>query len=223
MRRWVADNVTLQQAPEPSALIVEWLRSLRCLRGVALGYLVPDTRMLPEESLRFFAVDYADRGDERDYANWLDALCDGALSLRSSGRADKLLREAALSRATAREPDLTGFLLRSVAVWRWPDIQVEGFVSDSPAKLVAHDRPAPDVLLAIFSGQLRQVVLSEPVRTVHFASRGDLPIPRDEHGVVDVKRLHEAAQAEDSARLAKRLTVNAAARVRFAAITEPDG
>ena len=76
MRRWVADNVTLQQAPEPSALIVEWLRSLRCLRGVPLGYLVPDTRMLPEESLRFFAVD----------ANWLDALCDGALSLRSSGR-----------------------------------------------------------------------------------------------------------------------------------------
>jgi hypothetical protein len=213
MRRWAADQITLQQAAEPSAHIVEWLRSLRSLRGVPLGYLVPDTRMLPEESLRFFAVD----------ANWLDALCDGALSLRSSGRADALLREAALRRATAREPDLTGFLLRSVAVWRWPDIQVEGFVSDSPAKLVAHDRPAPDVLLAIFRGQLHQVVLSEPVRTVHFASRGDLPIPRDEHGVVDVKRLHEAAQAPDSARLATRLTVNAAARVRFSAIKGPDG
>ena len=48
-----------------------WLAGLQTLAGVPFAYLVPDARMLPPESIRFFAVD----------PNWTTALTDGALSL----------------------------------------------------------------------------------------------------------------------------------------------
>ena len=51
--------------------ISAWFKSLRRLEGVPFNYLVPDERMLPAESIRFFRVDHA----------WVDCLADGAFSI----------------------------------------------------------------------------------------------------------------------------------------------
>src|SRR6476620_8800187 len=51
--------------------VSSWLNDLQALIGVPFSYLVPDSRMLPAESIRFFAVD----------PNWITALIDGALSI----------------------------------------------------------------------------------------------------------------------------------------------
>ena len=41
------------------------------VRGVPFNYLVPDERMLPAESIRFFQLD----------ESWMDCLLDGAFSI----------------------------------------------------------------------------------------------------------------------------------------------
>jgi hypothetical protein len=214
MRRWDPDEVDPGPVAAPDARIVQWLRALRRLEGVPLGHLVPDTRLLPAESLRFFALDPA----------WLDALCDGALSLRDSGAADTALRRSALELATAGEPAVSGFLLRSVAVWRWPKIEILAYTDagPGPATPLREDRPAPDVLLALYAGTLREVQLSEPARTLHARSQRPLPIPRDARRRVDVQRLVASSGAATPAELARRL-VAGGARIRFLAREGGDG
>jgi hypothetical protein len=214
MKRWVADEIEPGPVLAPGERIVEWLQALRRLEGVPLGHLVPDTRMLPAESLRFFAVDPV----------WLDALCDGALSLRDSGDADTDLRQTALELARAGEGTVTGFLLRSVAVWRWPKIDIRAFVDDDPepAEPLREDRPAPDVLLALYRGTLREVELAEPARTLHARSEQPRPIARDGRGRVDVQRLVHNSGAATPAELARRLAVGGA-RIRFLSREADDG
>ena len=48
--------------------VVSWLTRLHLLYAVPFAYLVPDIRMLPAESIRFFQVDNG----------WVEALLDGA-------------------------------------------------------------------------------------------------------------------------------------------------
>src|SRR3954447_18760906 len=61
----------LDQAPPFPDSAGRWLARLCLLGGLPFDHLVPDARMLPPESMRFFFVDQ----------NWLDALVDGALSI----------------------------------------------------------------------------------------------------------------------------------------------
>jgi hypothetical protein len=74
----IADTFADPAAIQPSleeVLIPEdlskWLGRLRLLKGVPFNYLVPDERMLPPESIRFFYLDM----------NWIDSLLDGAFSI----------------------------------------------------------------------------------------------------------------------------------------------
>ena len=53
------------------AALADWLARLRLLYGVPFNYLVPDSRLLPQESVRFFYID----------RNFTDRLVDGALSV----------------------------------------------------------------------------------------------------------------------------------------------
>ncbi len=61
---------SLDEVEFPEAL-ADWLGRLRLLKGIPFNYLVPDERMLPPESIRFFYLDM----------NWVDALIDGAFSI----------------------------------------------------------------------------------------------------------------------------------------------
>jgi hypothetical protein len=166
--------------------ITDWLSRLRNLHGVPFTSLIPDVRMLPQESIRIFRID----------ENWIDCLIDGAFSIgRSTTGNGDASREAAMfgririplrnRAATARPRRIfggeharanaegsqtrSGFLLRSGVVSGWPSMEVRAFDADGrelePVRL---DRPAQDVLFAVFNGELAKLSFSEPAETLHF-------------------------------------------------------
>jgi hypothetical protein len=185
-----------QAGPAPDD-VSAWLANLQTLAGVPFAYLVPDSRMLPPESIRFFAVD----------PNWTAALVDGALSIAATtapaAAASEALRpgaliaagQAAASRrrapaaprpaAAADEPGApadepgaggaptySGFLLRSAAVADWPGMQVNGYADPQAATpalpIVRLERVGPTILLALFAGMIQRVDLTEPGQHLYF-------------------------------------------------------
>jgi hypothetical protein len=79
VRDLLAAHVTSAMDP-----VTDWLAQLALLHQVPFRHLVPDERMLPVESVRFF---YLDPG-------WTAALTDGALSIGVEGSRDLELQEA---------------------------------------------------------------------------------------------------------------------------------
>src|SRR6516225_7814276 len=61
-----------------------FLAHLRLLVGVPFDYLVPDARLLPDESIRFFYVD----------RSWTDRLVDGAVSVGKIGTREQAHHQA---------------------------------------------------------------------------------------------------------------------------------
>jgi hypothetical protein len=169
----VANSTPLETA-EPDVPLPDYvahaLARWRLLHDVGFRYLVPDARLLPPESVRFFTLDEA----------WLDELVAGALSAGGFGSRERLQAARALPAALAAaqahmpvvrdvrrqrlllhspelhavvetaaeeaEPALTvtGLLLRSAAVTGWPAMQVRAWASDDPA----------DVPLGVDPGEL---------------------------------------------------------------------
>jgi hypothetical protein len=164
--------------------IADWLSQLRLFHGVPFHLLVPDPRMLPPESIRFFAVD----------ENWIAALLDGAFSIGRSATRDassevpalrELLpraaagthgvRRARLGRergaAEASPAEMSGFVLRSSIAVGWPGLEVSGYSTtdhSGPLELLRLDRVADDILLCLFAGRVRMVTFSEPADTLQF-------------------------------------------------------
>jgi hypothetical protein len=94
--------------------IANWFQDLELLKNVPFNYLVPDTRLLPPESLRFFWVD----------SYWVDCLQDGAFSVGRVTKEDLRLdvqKSRSLRRSkTQSDKTITGFLLHSEVVSGWP-------------------------------------------------------------------------------------------------------
>ena len=186
----------LQDDPDSPALYVrDWLAELYLLYGIPFVNLVPDARMLPPESLRFFFVD----------PNYLEALMCGALSIGVQGSRENLWQtsaRSALRAATARAmlsvrarkrghlgtPDppvppptetMAGFLLRSALVSGWPGLEVRGFSDtggNSPLDLLRMDRLAADVLLCLFAKPPARVEISEPKEGLAFGHEDDFAV-----------------------------------------------
>jgi hypothetical protein len=122
------------------------LAHLRLLIGVPFDYLVPDSRLLPDESIRFFYID----------RSWTDRLVDGAIAVGKIGTREQAhhhahhpavcqqldltergVRELQRKRGTFAEVKgslptnpaniVTGFLLRSGAVSGWPHMDVRAY------------------------------------------------------------------------------------------------
>lgn len=144
----------------PPAGVQRWLARLRLLHGVPFPYLVPDERLLPPESVRFFHVD----------PNWVEALLDGAFSVGRSCEGDLVHeREGQPLRATGPDEGTTGLLLRSRAVVAWPGIEATATARDGTRLAVARrERLAPDLLLLLFDGAARDVELHQPSEALHF-------------------------------------------------------
>ena len=159
--------------------VVDWLARLRLLCNVPFAYLVPDHRLLPSESIRFF---YLNR-------NWTDAAVDGALSVGAVASKDRAQLQAlhatlraALDRwerrvwardaqATPTEGPaevVTGFLLRSRAVSGWPGLHVRASHDGHQLQLLRMERLAPAVLLVMLDGIPDRVVIEEPRAGVQF-------------------------------------------------------
>jgi len=142
--------------------LADWFERLIRLEGLPFDHLVPDQRMLPPESLRYFTVD---RG-------WLECLVDGAFSVgrsMDSDREDDRLRRELLPPL----PVMSGYLLRSSLVPAYPGLQAmvydHGNKDRVPLRLVARRTLAPDLVLALYTGDEPAAV----VRRVHlYMARG---------------------------------------------------
>jgi len=157
-------NPAQVEAPTPEAELPSYMESflahLRLLVGVPFDYVIPDSRLLPDESIRFF---YLDR-------SWCDRLVDGAVSVGKIGSREQSHHQAhsavvqqqldvserivrvlqrglkgfADAKQTASQnPEsadiTTGFLLRSAAVSGWPHMDVRAFNGDVPAGINPSD------------------------------------------------------------------------------------
>ena len=178
------------------ARLRQFLLDLRLLRNVPIAYLVPDARLLPPESIRFFEVDLT----------WIDRVVDGVLTAANIGTVEftygaslmALIRNALdddlVNIAKLDVPDttwspsvipdhdadtisdlaakpMTGMLMRSQAVRRWPDMKVVGYdKSKKPTEQeipgeVAVLRSEPlsrDIYIVLFAGRPSRVEIREP-------------------------------------------------------------
>ena len=184
----VSEYSAEQRVPET---LRNWLARLRLLYGVPFNYLVPDSRLLPVESVRFFYID----------RNFTDRLVDGALSVgktttreflhaeqthgivrQQADDEERVLRkqfrgDAVGSITAPKAADLTGLLLRSRAVSGWPGLEVKGYRGTTPSTvdeggtrlpLLRMDRLAPDVLFCIFEGVPTRLDIEEPREGIQF-------------------------------------------------------
>jgi hypothetical protein len=165
----------------PPDAVTEWLTQLTMFYGLPFAYLVPDARLLPTESLRFFYVD----------RNWQDRMVDGALSIGTSSTADHVMNAGAsaavYAQVDAAQPRMrprirleeppagataggtwTGLLFRSVAVSTWPGLEVAASAGGNPLQILRMDHLAGDILLCLFNGVPDTVTFTEPGEGLHF-------------------------------------------------------
>jgi hypothetical protein len=161
-----------------------WTAKWRLLYNLPYNYLVPDGRMLPDESIRFFSIDQ----------HWLDCLIDGAFSIGTSSSNDTQLMKALEPILTAstklnvggirtgllgnvlefteqNPTNVTGLLLNSKAVKGWPSMQVDGFADVAktiPLKLLRMSCLSPNTLLCLFDGTVKTVDMHLPGEGLHF-------------------------------------------------------
>jgi hypothetical protein len=179
------------QAPPIPDIVVDWIAQLKLLSGVPFNYLVPDEQMLPLESMRFFYLDL----------NWVDALIDGAFSIGRSTTGElqkdavhlpKLKKAVAQKIRTLRrntshallkdsapsdETVISGFLMRSKVISRWPGLDVNGYsdikaLPDSKCLIYKMIRLADDLLICFFEGDVVKVDIHEPPEQLHFGVEG---------------------------------------------------
>lgn len=169
--------------------IAAWLANLSLLRPIPFSHLVPDPRMLPAESIRFF---YVDQG-------WIDAAVAGALSIAVHGSADLALLATCrpeltqgiaahlaglsagatgMSATGAGGTGVTGMLIRSQLVSGWPDLVVGPSLGGAPLPVIRDDRPSPAVRLSLFQGVPDAVTLSEPYQGLQFGVEDSGVYPR---------------------------------------------
>jgi len=177
--------------------ITDWLTQLALLYGVPFNNLVPDEKMLPMESLRFFYLDQ----------NWLKALIEGAFSIGIHSCRDitlqrsmmpdiykniydninilrKKLREELPSESEQKAKnekkkigDVAGMLLRSQLVSGWQGLEVKAYHHAEAMTILRMDRLAPDVLLVIFDNVPTRVEIIEPSESLIFGFSTENEIP----------------------------------------------
>jgi hypothetical protein len=182
-----------------------FLAHLRLLVGVPFDYLVPDARLLPDESIRFFYVD----------RSWTDRLVDGAMAVGKIGSRDQAYHQARsgpvsqqidlterIVRDLQRNRDsfaklkqgndgktvpadvVTGFLLRSAAVKGWPHMDVRAYSQDIPDGSTPFD-PSVDPAESAQLPTLRLELLSPSVMIALFQGIPQLvTIEQPHHGIV---------------------------------------
>ena len=156
--------------------IRKWFKDLAELKDVPFHHLVPDERLLPKESIRFFHVDSA----------WVDSLLDGAFSvgrvLDGDHSHDQDLHDNRHDGDTAVARNsheiLTGFLIRSEVVRGWPQLEIDAYAEiiegrkSSAGKpdleRLRMDRLSPNVLLCLFKGEVGTVDVHQQPEALHF-------------------------------------------------------
>lgn len=166
--------------PEPSD-IVSWFDDLSVLRGVPFNYLVPDERMLPPESIRFFRLDH----------QWMDCLLDGAFSIGRTTKSDHTVRPPGDDASAGAAEKLSGFLLRSNVVAGWPGLLLDAF--DAAGRQLESrrtERLSGNVIICIFGGVLQRVEIHQRAEMLHFG----FDVPDDQPDSLQKKLRNEAGE-----------------------------
>ena len=174
MRSFLQDRSSLKAVLEdndPTVTLMAWLDRLRRLQGLPFRYLVANERMLPNESIRFFNVDF----------NWLFALVEGACSIGQSSTLDDTLHAVTMPKLHAAAKTVaatgetapetaSGFLLRSQVVAGWPKLEVVAFDANNQTlpNVIRMERITDSILLYLVEGRLDRVILREPAIGLHF-------------------------------------------------------
>ncbi|MDF2193255.1 hypothetical protein [Paraflavitalea sp. CAU 1676] len=169
------------QAAEEIDPLTTWLGNLALLEGISFNHLVPDQRMLPVESIRFFYVDQA----------WLHLLIDGAMNIgihgsregmahnilapslkerslqKAAGARNLLLRKASEDPPAPKLP-AAGMLLRSALVSGWPGLSVTAKAGGTDVSILRMDHLSPSILLVLWSGVPDTVTISQPEQGLLF-------------------------------------------------------
>jgi hypothetical protein len=175
-----------------------WLMDIRLLRHIPIAYFVPDAALLPPESIRFFNID----------PTWMDRVVDGVFAAANTGTVDSVFSASMLAMTRAAiDADLftaaddlipgngwnpsdgmTGMLIRSELVRRWPDMIIRAFkkeLDDDGAKptdpkpnvpVLRAETISKDIYIAIFAGTPALVHVREPNVGVRFGVE-DNPTP----------------------------------------------
>lgn len=188
---FLSDGVDIPDA------ITDFLTDLSLLYRVPFSYLAPDERMLPENSIRFFRLDF----------QWLYALLDGAMTLgrcfQEDYRQDTLLIEQILSRVDERrctvrprllrkDPDSlpghirqcletagggvggqvnTGFLMRSELVKSFRGMEFLAYAKQGggdPLPCLRLEAIGRDILMGIYAGECNYLEIRQPPEGMHF-------------------------------------------------------
>ncbi|MGW4119144.1 hypothetical protein [Nocardia sp. NPDC004711] len=148
--------------------VQEWLSRLTTLQMMPFDHLVPDPRMLPPESIRFFHIDCA----------WVRAAVDGALSVGVGHALDEDLNALA---AGVPAPPACGVLIRSVLVPNWPRTIYTAFRGDTELEPVHRTTFGSNVLMLMYPDTLDTFTIAEPPQGLYFGV-GDL-------GTIDLRKL----------------------------------
>jgi hypothetical protein len=207
--------------------IANWFQDLELLKNVPFNYLVPDARLLPPESLRFFWID----------SYWVDCLQDGAFSVGRVTKEDLRLdvQTRSLQRSkTQSDKTITGFLLHSEVVSGWPGLEIEGYADlvtgtdfvgpENKLNIIRRDRLSDNILLCFFAGEVKTLDLSikassvncgvDPIETGTKITKGlrqldgkqttgniEVPFRNQDLGVINIqemtKRLKEGLKSPD--------------------------
>jgi hypothetical protein len=228
-----AKDIIQQSLDELLADVSSWLGRLVLLYGVPFNYLIPDEKMLPRESIRFFFLDPV----------WIQYLIQGACSVGNNGYGDSLIDQAmnqwvqndssgdntphgrvAATAAGVRDrlrhqleggpqPEdsrldwpLTGFLLRSSVVEGWRGLEIIGYgQNEVTLKPLRIEQLSSDVMLAIFNGVIGKVTIRQPQEGLHFGLTPE--------GSSYIKTLRDLGNVDPAkvGKLLKECTINLAA------------
>lgn len=165
-------HIAGQQQQAPAVLpdkIRNWFDNLRLLKGIPFNYLVPDERMLPKESIRFFKVDH----------EWIDCLLDGAFSIGRVISGDYEHDRQMINHVRGETPEnITGFLLRSDLVKGWPALLLEAYAeaipdgtthpTQTPLNVLRREQLSENVLLCLFEGEFQTLDFHQKPEALHF-------------------------------------------------------
>jgi len=168
----------------PAPIVHFLLQSFRFI-NFPFNYLVPDKRLLPDESLRFFKVDFT----------WLRSFLYGVISIGekiSFEKTEKIISNIweELNRQISsivkerdyyvnEEQGIYGLLMQSDAVSGWPALQVEAYngATDTGKRkqiaLLHKSYLADNVMLCLFYGRMEQIVIHFPMGASHFGFEFD--------------------------------------------------
>lgn len=172
----------IKDHPLPTAT-TDFLGQMILLNHIPFHYLVPDERMLPVESIRFFSLD----------PNWMNALMDGAFSIGRAAELDQNqdketwpdvyqqamdyaynMRKKQLGQKTSKTANLkniSGFLLRSQVVIDYPNMEAHAYADaagTSSLNTLRLSHLSKSLLLGLFDGNFQQLVLQQPTEGIHF-------------------------------------------------------